>query len=108
MFKLLGIIIKSGIFALIVLVLAHVVKVGDQTISDQVKTKLSHAERSEIAGKVRSWAGKVSDDARQGFKTQMKHTGQAPRAAAAPAENISSSERQKLKDLLQELNGSSR
>lgn len=90
MLRLIGWIVKSALFAVIVLVIANVVKVGDRTVSDQVKTEIAHAENSEFAGKVRHLAERVTHDAR---------TGQRKKIEAIPA-----SERQKLRALMKELN----
>jgi hypothetical protein len=61
---------------------------------------MSHAERSDLFGIVRNWSEKVTHDARQGYQNKVNH--------ALSQEEIPSSERQKLKALIRELNGSSK
>ncbi|MCM2278405.1 MAG: hypothetical protein NDJ89_10050 [Oligoflexia bacterium] len=98
MFKFIGLLFKGAIFALIVLALGHKLHWGERTISDQVKVQLSHAERSEIAGKVRGWAGEVSREVQE----------KSAKLKPAADELIPATERQKLKALIRELNSSSR
>lgn len=87
-------IIKIAVFSLIVLVLGNWLQWRGKTVSDQVKTQLSHAQRSEIAGQVRGWATQLTQDAKEGAKVD------------SDSEAISSSERQKLKALIRQLNSS--
>lgn len=91
MLKAIGWMLKLAVFSLVVLILGNYVRwpSSGRTISDEVRTHLSHAERSAVAGQVREWAGKVTEDARKGIQ-----------------EEISPSERQKLNTLIRELNGS--
>lgn len=97
MFNALGFILKLSIFSMIVLILGNWLKLGDKTISDQVKTEMIHAENSEIAGKLRKWSGELTHDIRLGYKKRFRSESNDP-------ESIMPSERQKLKNLIEELN----
>ncbi len=97
MLRLIGWAIKLGLFAAIVLVLGHVVTWKGQTISDQVKTQISHAERMDLVGQVKHWTNKTLGEERGAHG--------APSNGKQKDEQILSSERQKLKALIQELNG---
>ncbi|MGZ3699951.1 MAG: hypothetical protein ACXVCH_17800 [Bdellovibrionota bacterium] len=96
MLKAIGWAVKVAVFAAVVLVLGNRIRIGSKTVSDQVRTGLAHAERSEIAGDMRDWATKLTQDARRGLQKK----------SLAPREEIPSSERQKLRALIQELNSS--
>jgi hypothetical protein len=66
---------------------------------------MSHAERSDFLGVVRNWAEKITHDARKGIQRKLD---QAPSSVSTEdhEEEIPSSERQKLKALIRELDGS--
>jgi hypothetical protein len=93
MLRLLSFLIKLSIFGVVILMLGHVVTWKGKTISDQVKTQMSHAERMDLVGQVKTWTNDtLSSEA-------------SPRAKQKKDEQISPTERQKLKALIQELNG---
>lgn len=102
MFKLLGWMVKVTLFAAAVLILGNIVRIKGRTLSDQVRTEMAHAEKSEIATRARKLAGQITEDAREGYSGRIK-AGAAP-AKERDAEEFFSSERQKLKALIQELN----
>ncbi len=127
MFKAIGWVIKLTFFAALVLVLGNWLEFGGKTVSDQVRTHLSHAERSDVASRVKKWATNLTDEAREGAKkrplknhapaagnTGAQTQSMAPAAssdqpnatAEAHVEKLPSTERQKLRALIQELNGS--
>ena len=129
MLKAIGWLIKASAFAIVVLVIANYLKVGTKTVSDHLKTQLSHAENAEVVGEVKDWAQHVTKDHRGGILKKTKlETGDAAqmsepaqtraKAAIAPArktasteaaavgEEISSTEQQKLRALMRELNSS--
>ena len=95
MLKLIGYVIKLVLFSAFILILGNAVHWEGKTISDQVKLRMSHAERSDLYGSVRGWAEKITLDAKQGA-TQ--------RAKRVFVEEIAPSERQKLNALIRELN----
>jgi hypothetical protein len=106
MLRLIGLAIKISLFAIVVLVLGHYVRWNGRTVSDQVKSQLSHAERTDWAEKVRE----VSDRITTPKSSAERAPNRAPKASVSNAdeskldEEIASSERQKLKALIQELN----
>lgn len=125
MLKAISWLIKASAFALIVLVIANYFHVGEKTVSDQIKTHLAHAERSEVAGELKDWAHQITTDHKNGLakKLDAEHKVQlisgtertdvsVPRESAQPkinavktaSEEIPSSERQKLRALMRELN----
>ncbi|MEO5969097.1 MAG: hypothetical protein ABIQ95_04155 [Bdellovibrionia bacterium] len=97
MLKGIGYLIRLALFSVFILVLGNSVHWEGKTISDQVKLRMSHAERSEVYGSVRSWAEKLTLDA---TRNAIK------RVDRVTVEEIRPSERQKLKALIRELNNS--
>jgi hypothetical protein len=79
LFTLLGWIIKASLFAAVILVLGNVLHIGGRTVSDQVRTSLSHAEQLAPANtidQVKSWTGDIADKAKRAadeFKKPAKH-----------------------------------
>jgi len=92
MLKALAWVIKTSAFALVVLVLANYIRMGNKTVSDQVRMELSHAESA--AG--RTWV----HSAERRVQAHKRH------ALKMMSEEIPSSERQKLRALMRELNSS--
>lgn len=101
MFKVIGMLIKFVCLAVFVLVLGNWIKWDGRTLSDQVKVRMSHAERSDLYGEVRDWTQKITYDARKGTGKNVN-----PALPVVPTEEFAASERQKLKALIQELNSS--
>jgi hypothetical protein len=125
MLKAIGWLIKASVFAALVLVAANYFKVGTKTVSDELKTQLSHAENAEVVGEVKDWAHRMTNAHRDGILKKSKvDRGEArtkgvvlvpqqkmvskPSATsvASTSEEISSTERQKLRALMRELNSS--
>lgn len=112
MLKAIGWIFKTALFALLVLVLGNLITWRGETISDQVRMGLSHAEPSRLVERVKSWSSQLNSDARAGARRRVGPGGPQSKAepARAPREEargedteIVSSERQKLRALIQEL-----
>jgi hypothetical protein len=101
MLKLIGFCLKLAAFSVIILILGNWIRWDGRTISDQVKLRMSHAERTNWAGTVRNWAERVTHDAREGMQKKKENTN-----SSEPQEELTSSERQKLKALIRELNSS--
>lgn len=95
MLSLLKTLIKLAALSVIILLLGNWVEVGGKTISDQIKVQLSHAEKTGAVSSVRNWANRVTEDAREGIQRKM---------TKAPPEKIHPTERQKLRELIHELN----
>ena len=97
MLKLIGYLIKVAVFSVFILVLGNMVHWEGKTISDQVKLRMFHAERSDVYETVRSWAGKLTLDAKKGAPKRENRLNE---------DEIPHSERQKLNALIRELNNS--
>jgi hypothetical protein len=58
MLKAIGWLVKASAFAVIVLIIGNYLRIGNKTVSDQVKTQLSHAEQWDASGvtnEVKDW-----------------------------------------------------
>ena len=120
MLKAIGWLIKASVFAIAVLIIANYLKVGKNTVSDHLKTQLSHAENAEVVSEVKDWAHHVTKEHRGGIlkKAGIENGTIAPvsepvQAHAKPViapqpaiEEITSTEQQKLRALMRELNSS--
>jgi hypothetical protein len=104
MLRVMGYLFKLTLFSILILVLGNVLRWDGKTISDQVRLQMSHAERSGLFGTVRNWADRVTYDTRKGFQQKTGHS----LSESSESEDISPSERQKLKALIRELNRSHR
>ena len=107
MFRAIGWLIKVSIFAAVILVLGNYFKWGGRTVSDQVKTQMAKAETLEVPDTVRGWTRGILGDARRGAR--ISNTLLRPRTIEQRPEEgteIPSSERQKLKALIRDLNTS--
>lgn len=89
------IIFKLSIYATIVLFMGHWIQWKGRTISDQIKTHIAHAQQAGLIHGIKEWAKNLSTDAAEGFYHKPENT---------PQNEIPSSERQKLRELIQELN----
>ncbi len=130
MFKLIGALIKTALFALIILLLGNLVRWDGRTISDHVRAQTAKLERSNSFKGARGWAEKISEDAKEGLKKvpnpladklqpaspstasdmerqETKHADRREKLKNPPQERIPASERQKLRALIEELNTSS-
>ena len=98
MLKLIGSLFKAALFSLLILALGNRVHWNGITLSDQVRIGMAHAENTGIFEKIKDWAQDLTEDVRKGAHQKLKHS--------ETSEEIRSSERQKLKALIQELNSS--
>lgn len=117
MLKILGFLLKTALFASVILILGNLIRWDGKTISDQIKTQLSQAERSELAGQIKDLTSDLVADAAEGAKKLPQTLSQKNKKPASssteksaeksrePSE-ISTSERSKLRALIRELNGS--
>jgi hypothetical protein len=119
MFKAIGWLIKAALFAALVLVLGNLVHWKGRTVSDQVRVGIAHAERSDVADKLKDWTSNTADDLEDHVPKNViegaKHLRLHPlKKIAANSvsrseedqsdERLPSSERQKLRALIRELN----
>ena len=110
MFKAIGWVLKLTVFAALVLVLGNYFKWGGKTVSDQVKTQMAKAESLEVpsaVAHVQGWASGLISDAGQGSRKNGSVLRKVEKEQR-PEEgtDIPSSERQKLKTLIRDLNTS--
>jgi hypothetical protein len=105
-------ILKAALFSALVLVLGNVIRWNGKTISDQVKTKVSHAEHARITEQMKGWAKGLTSDAKMGSTRKsrseegispIRQVAHEEREARDVREEIPSSERQKLRALIRDL-----
>jgi hypothetical protein len=106
MFKLMAWIIKVTVFAAIVLVLGNVVKWHGRTVSDQIKTQVSHAEQTPWGERAQDLLNSPSYLSSTNKASGRHSVNTANSAHPLTDEKISPTEQQKLKALIRELNGS--
>ena len=131
MIKLFGNLIKFAIFSIAVLILGNYVRWDGKTVSDQIQTRVSHAENSDMAAKIKIWSKELIEDAKKAptHSTSQVYSKKQSRAVTAtagasthaasttssvsqavsneiqnPSEEIPPTERQKLRALIRELN----
>ena len=122
MIKLFGSLLKFALFSIGVLILGNWIRWDGKTVSDQIQTRVSHAENSDMAEKVKSWSKELIDDTKKASSHSAKksiHGAAAPSGASThetvsahsisneirnPSEEIPPTERQKLRALIRELN----
>src|SRR5262245_40182579 len=131
MLKLIGWTIKLTVFAVIVLVLGNWLQIDGKSISDQVKSHMSHAQRqaphlkhslhqklTEKIESAREWSESNGVPTMEARNDSLSHSAPAPAATmskvssrnpsakkqkAAQDEEIPPTERQKLRALIREL-----
>jgi len=129
MFKLMGFLMKTALFALLILIMGQIIRWNGRTVSDQVKSHLAQAKRSTavqdaVRGAVkgatrtaRSVAGDLADDVTIGAAKARAVANEAAQSVTAEipkvdeeakdlGREIAPTERQKLRTLIQELNRS--
>jgi hypothetical protein len=106
-FKLFKLGVKLLVFSLIVLTLGNIFGWSGKTVSDRVRTQLSAAERKidHATGEARDW---VAEKGRELLPEPRAKVDRGPAQESESSEDaeIPPSERQKLKNLIRELNGS--
>ncbi|MBI2712480.1 MAG: hypothetical protein HYX41_06460, partial [Bdellovibrio sp.] len=73
---------------------------GGKSISDQIKTGMAHAEKNPWVSDARDWASSVTEDVKTGLLKKN-----STRENRLQVEEVTGSERQKLRALIKELNG---
>jgi len=104
MLRALGFMLKIATFSALILVLGSWVRWEGRTISDQVKTHLSQAERSDIFTDLKNWAGALFRDANKGASKNNSSIQISASESESDSDRIPASERQKLRALIRELN----
>lgn len=97
MLKLVSTVLKITLFAAAVLVAGQIIHWDGRTLSDQVRIGMAHAERGEAFHRAQRWAKELQKDASKGIGKKLEEK--------PVQESIGSSERQRLKELINELNG---
>ena len=98
MLKLIGWVLKASFFAVIILVSAHYITWDGKTVSDQVRSTLSSAERSAPVKTIRKTSRSLIEEAKEtashvGLKTAKKSDlGAKVGEASIPAEDRASLE----------------
>ena len=124
MFKLMGFFVKITLFSSMILVLGQLIHWNGKTVSDQVRTHLSQAQRSSAVKRARGVAVDLADDvaigaakartAAQEAANSITHSSALANGPTSPVsdensgQEIAPTERQKLRSLIQELNRSHR
>jgi len=105
-------IIKFVFVSIFILILGNTIRWDGKTLSDQVKMGMSHAEESLFYHDITKWATHVTDDARKGWSHQNPKTSH-PKSELQKTEylkeykdELTPTERQKLRALIKELNTS--
>ncbi len=125
MFKLMGFLMKTALFALLILVMGQVIRWNGRTVSDQVKSHLAQAQRSTAVQDAmkgatrtaRNVAGDLADDVKLGAAKAQAVANEAAQSVTSGlpkvdeeakdlGREIAPTERQKLRSLIQELNRS--
>ena len=104
MLKLIGFCIRKILFAILILILGNTVHWDGRTLSEQVRLTMASTERSEWMDTLRGWAKRVTVDAQKGIQKKADTVPTINRAAES--DEIPSSEKQKLRALIRELNTS--
>jgi hypothetical protein len=104
LFSLLKLVFKLALFSLIVLTLGNIFGWSGKTVSDRIRTQLGAAERKidRAAGEARNW---VAEKGRE-MLPEAKRLEREPATDGEDPDEIPPSERQKLRNLIRELNGS--
>src|SRR5277367_1749199 len=100
MFRAIFWVMRLAIFSVIVLALGNWIHWRGKTISDQVQVNLSHAEQmtGQAAENAKTWVVEKKKQAENALGDAKQKTEDVP-------EHIAPSERQKLRALIRELNG---
>ena len=108
MLKSLGSLIKLLLFSILILILGNSMHWGKRTISDEIKHQMAHAQETPTYRGFKHWTETLLEDAKEG--AQKKWESISPRGpqnnvqSFSEEDDIPSSEKHKLKALIQELN----
>ena len=114
MFRAFFWVVKVALFSIIVLAIGNWVHWRGKTISDQVQTNIAHAEKitGEAAENAKSWvvekkkqAENALGNAKESAQEAVKNSKASESEDSNEPEKIAPSERQKLRALIRELNG---
>ena len=105
--------VKFTLLSLFILVLGNWVNWDGKTLSEHVKVTMVEVEKSQTYLEIQGWVKSLTSDARKGIQKRAinglkLNQGSQTASDEAEPEEISSTERQKLKALIRELNTPSR
>jgi hypothetical protein len=98
MLKLMGFLLKWLAISAIILTLGNWLQWDGQTLADRVKTGTDHLPKYDVLKILQGWAESLTRDAKKGIQNKINSS------SLSLHEEISLSERQKLKTLIRELN----
>ena len=108
MLKFVKTLIKIALFSILVLVIGNLVRWKGKTISDQVQTQISHAERTgtEVGEKLPKEIKKWSSGVVRSTRSVVQQAKQSPhlQKIRTQMEDVSVVERKKLRAFIQDLN----
>lgn len=84
MFKLIGFLFRTSLFVIIVLVASHFLKWNGKTVSDQVRTTLSSAEKSPALKSVTKKSKAILYDAKDAAERAINTSGSTTRTEILP------------------------
>ena len=87
MFKLIGWVIKASLFAVVILVASHFITWNGRTVSDQVGSTMSSAERSPSLRTVKKKSARMIEDARSAAENALRSEHKAEKKDAIPHED---------------------
>lgn len=107
MFKPFFFVLKLTFFTAFILIFSHIVEWNGKTVSDQVRSQMSSAQRTtdwigDMKDKALKWMGGIgSDSALEDKKPRSKPV---QKSSFSRSNEFTPTERQKLRALIQELN----
>ena len=98
MIRLVISLVKVSIFALVVLVLSHILKWNGKSLSDQVRDQMIQAEKSPVLYDLKEWSSKT-------FHQAVKRGKEKLSAASKnhESDDLSPEEQKQLRELLKQL-----
>jgi hypothetical protein len=111
MLNALGNLIKLALFTVAILFAGQWIQWEGRPLASHVNRAIHQALNSEVMDRFVSWSKSLTRDAQEGAKKYSKGDEIRLRASApqrSEGEDITSSERQKLRELIRELNSKSR
>jgi hypothetical protein len=102
MLKLFFFFIKLGIFAIIILTLGVSLQWNHKNLSEHVQIQVANAKNSKWFRSLKEWSKKITREAQNGLHKQWSNT-----ILETAHERISDQDKDRLKNLIKELNESS-
>lgn len=106
MFRALRFTFKVILFSAVVMVIGNLVEWKGKTVSDRIKTHLSQARQSPVIHQVKDWGEDLADRAKEKVNSISLKNRVGTGSMGESESHIPSSEREKLRSLIRELNKS--